>query len=129
MDQNFDLQFSTDEEVEQILNAFLNGVQDSIVEDEEKTTILNSMKLAQIKFVYSIMKYITKGTSANVIYKLNLPFKTMGSVSVEADVLNFSKPEWFARAAEFASNTEIYPLEKNRIRLTFTFHGLTAPIE
>ena len=31
--------------------------------------------------------------------------------------------------AEFASNTEIYPLAENKVRMTFTFHGLTAPIE
>ena len=53
----------------------------------------------------------------------------MGGVSVEGKVLEFAGSKWFARAAEFASNTEVYPLAKNRVRLTFTFHGLTAPIE
>ena len=33
------------------------------------------------------------------------------------------------RVAEFANNMEVYPLVKNRVRLTFTFHGLTKPIE
>ena len=75
------------------------------------------------------MKYLTRGTDAEVSYKLYQPFKSMGSVSVEAKVLEFYDPEWFARAAEFASNTEVYPLAKNRVRLTFTFHGLTKPIE
>ena len=46
----------------------------------------------------------------------------------ETERLDFDNPEWFARAAEFASNTEVYPLAKNRIRLTFTFHGITTPL-
>lgn len=82
-----------------------------------------------MKFVYSVLKHFAKGTDAVLSYKLCEPFKTMGSVSIEAKQLEFDSPEWFARAAEFASNTEVYPLAKNRIRLTFTFHGITTPIE
>ena len=53
----------------------------------------------------------------------------MGSISVEGPMLEFDCPEWFSRVAEFASNTEVYPLAKNKVRMTFTFHGLTKPIE
>ena len=70
-----------------------------------------------------------KGTNVQISYKMYEPFKTMGSITVEGAVLEFDKPEWFARIAEFASNTEIYPLTKNIVRMTFTFHGLTTPIE
>lgn len=109
--------------------SILDGIQEEIEADESEPTLLNPIKLAQIKFVYSVMKYLTRGTDAEVSYKLNQPFKSMGSVSVESSVLEFDNPEWFARAAEFATNTEVYPLKKNRVRLTFTFHGLTKPIE
>ena len=50
----------------------------------------------------------------------------MGSVSVEGKSLEFDDPMRFARAAEFASNVEIYPLANDRVRLTFTFHGLAT---
>ena len=75
------------------------------------------------------LRYITKGQNVTVSYKLHEPFKSMGSVSVEGEQLVFDKPEWFARVAEFASNTEVYPLAKQAIRMTFTFHGLTKTIE
>lgn len=129
MDMNFDYEFTSDDEVEQMLASILDGVQEEIADDESETTILDPLKLAQIKFVYSVLKYLTKGTDAEVTCKLYQPFKSMGSVSAEAKVLEFYDPEWFARAAEFANNTEVYPLAKNRVRLTFTFHGLTKPIE
>ncbi len=128
MEQNFDFQFTSEEDIQHLLDGFVEGMQD-MVADEGKTTIINPLRLAQIKFTYSVMKYLTRDTDAEVTYKLNEPFKTMGSVSVEGKVLEFAGSKWFARAAEFASNTEVYPLAKNRIRLTFTFHGLTAPIE
>lgn len=129
MEQNFDFQFTSEEDIQHLLDGFVEGMQDMVAEDEGKTTIINPLRLAQIKFTYSVMKYLTRDTDAEVTYKLNEPFKTMGSVSVEGKVLEFAGSTWFARAAEFASNTEVYPLAKNRVRLTFTFHGLTAPIE
>ena len=129
MEPNFDLQFTSEEDIQRLLDGFVDGVQDMVAEDESKTTIINPLRLAQIKFTYSVMKFLARGTDAQVTYKLNEPFKTMGSVSVEGKVLEFAGSKWFARAAEFASNTEVYPLAKNGVRLTFTFHGLTAPIE
>ena len=129
MEQNFDFQFTSEDDIRHLLDGFVEGMQDMVAEDEGKTTIINPLRLAQIKFTYSVMKYLTRDTDAEVTYKLNEPFKTMGSVSVEGKVLEFAGSKWFARAAEFASNTEVYPLAKNRVRLTFTFHGLTAPIE
>ena len=129
MEPNFDLQFTSEEDIQRLLDGFVDGVQDMVAEDESKTTIINPLRLAQIKFTYSVMKFLTRGTDAQVTYKLNEPFKTLGSVSVEGKVLEFAGSKWFARAAEFASNTEVYPLAKNGVRLTFTFHGLTAPIE
>lgn len=129
MEQNFDFQFTSEEDIQHLLDGFVEGMQDMVAEDEGKTTIINPLRLAQIKFTYSVMKYLTRDTDAEVTYKLNEPFKTMGSVSVEGKVLEFAGSKWFARAAEFASNTEVYPLAKNYVRLTFTFHGLTAPIE
>lgn len=129
MEQDFDMQFASDEDVEELLDALLEDLRDDFEEDENRTTVLNPLRLTQMKFVYSVLKYLTRGTSADVTYKLNEPFKTMGSVSAEAYALDFINPKWLARAAEFASNTEVYPLAKNKIRLTFTFHGLTVPID
>lgn len=122
MDTGFDKMFQSDEELEKALFELIEH-------DDAKTTMLNGMKYQQIQFTYSVLKYLTKGTDMEISYKLHEPFKTMGSVSVEGESLEFDKPEWFARAAEFANNTEVYPLAKNRVRMTMTFHGLTAPID
>lgn len=121
--------FSSREEMERALDELLGALKDNIEADDKKTTVLDGLKLKQIQFAYSVLQYITRGTDAKVSYKLNEPFKTMGSISVEGPMLEFDCPEWFSRVAEFASNTEVYPLAKNKVRMTFTFHGLTKPIE
>lgn len=121
--------FSSKEEMEGALDELLGALKDNIEADDRKTTMLDGLKLKQIQFAYSVLQYITRGTDAKVSYKLNEPFKTMGSISVEGPMLEFDCPEWFSRVAEFASNTEVYPLAKNKVRMTFTFHGLTKPIE
>lgn len=129
MDNSFDMEFTSDEELLSVVDEFVDSVKDDATADEEKTTILNPLKLRQMQFAYAALKYITRGSGVEVSYKLNTPFKTMGSISAEGEVLDFDKPEWFARVAEFASNMDVYPLAKNRVRLTFTFYGLTNPIE
>lgn len=129
MDKDFNMAFSSDNELEQTFDELIDGLRADIENDDSKVTMLDAMRLKQIQFAYAALQYITRGTDTVVSYKLNEPFKTMGSISVEGQSLEFDKPEWFARVAEFASNTEVYPLTKNRVRLTFTFHGLTKPIE
>ncbi len=129
MDSSFDRTFSSKDELEQALDELVGVLRDDIESDDRKVTILDAMRLKQIQFAHAALKYITRGADAQVSYKLNEPFKTMGSVSVEGPLLEFDSPEWFARIAEFASNTEVYPLAKNKVRLTFTFHGLTKPID
>ena len=76
MEQNFDFQFTSEEDIQHLLDGFVEGMQDMVAEDEGKTTIINPLRLAQIKFTYSVMKYLTRDTDAEVTYKLNEPFKT-----------------------------------------------------
>lgn len=129
MDKDFGVAFSSDEELKQAFDELVDGLRPDIEDEDSKVTMLDALRLKQIQFAYAALQYITRGTDAVLSYKLNEPFKTMGSISVEGESLEFDKPEWFARVAEFASNTEVYPLTKNRVRLTFTFHGLTKPVE
>lgn len=129
MDNNFEVMFLSDAELEQAMDEVINGIKDDINKDEMRTTVLNPLKMQQFQFAYAALQYIMKDKNVQISYKMYEPFKTMGSITVEGTVLEFNKPEWFARIAEFASNTEIYPLTKNAVRMTFTFHGLTTPIE
>lgn len=129
MEYGFDKTFLTDEDLEQSMDDFIEAISQELEDEEWNTTMLDIQKSKQIQFAYSVLKYLTRGSDAVVSYKLHEPFKTMGSVSVEGKSIEFYQPEWFARIAEFASNTEVYPLVKNRVRLTFTFHGLTKSID
>ena len=129
MEYGFDKTFLTDEDLEQSMDDFIEVISQELEDEEWNTTMLDFQKSKQIQFAYSVLKYLTRGSDAVVSYKLYEPFKTMGSVSVEGKSIEFYQPEWFARVAEFASNTEVYPLAKNRVRLTFTFHGLTKAVE
>ena len=128
MEYGFDKTFLTDEDLEQSMDDFIEAISQELEDEEWNTTVLDIQKSKQIQFAYSVLKYLTRGSDAVVSYKFHEPFKTMGSVSVEGKSIEFYQPEWFARVAEFASNTEVYPLAKNRVRLTFTFHGLTKSI-
>jgi len=129
VEYGFDKTFLTDEDLEQSMDDFIEAISQELEDEEWNTTVLDIQKSKQIQFAYSVLKYLTRGSDAVVSYKLHEPFKTMGSVSVEGKSIEFYQPEWFARVAEFASNAEVYPLAKNRVRLTFTFHGLTKSID
>lgn len=124
-----DIEFQSDEEVWEMLDNVAVAVGEAIAADESKPAILNPIKVRQMQFAYGVLKYLTKGTGAQISYEMCEPYKSMGSISVEGANLAFANPEWFARAAEFASNTEIYPLMNGKVRMTLTFHGLVRPME
>lgn len=129
MDNYYEADFATDAELERAMDEMIDGVKEDIDRDESEITVLNFSRTQQFQFSYAVLRYIMKGKNVQISCKTYEPFKTMGSISVEGAVLEFNKPEWFARIAEFADNTEVYPLEKNAVRMTFTFHGLTKPIK
>lgn len=126
MNSDFDWSLLPDAQVERRMDEIVESLRPYIEDDEKKLAMLNENRLKQLEFTYLAMRYLTQETDAVVTYKLYEPFKTMGSVSVEGKSLEFDDPMRFARAAEFASNVEIYPLANDRVRLTFTFHGLAA---
>lgn len=125
MRYEFEREFMNDEDVEEELDAILESVRDDLEAEEAQPTVLSPIRFRQMQFVYAVLKYITRETNANITYELQKPFKSMGSIAVEGRLLEFDKPEWFARAAEFANSTDIYPLSSNKVRIEYTFHGLT----
>ena len=127
MYDEFDIEMLDDSE--EFLDSFIENFGDEIIKQESMTTIRNELRFRQLMFAYEVLKRFVDGNNVTVSYKLYEPFKEMGSVSVEGENLEFRNTEWFARAAEFATNTEIYPLNNNRVRVTLTFHNLTVPIE
>ncbi len=127
MDNRFDN--ISEEELQQAFDEFIDEIKDEIITDELKTTILNPTRFQQFQFCYAVCKFLTRYNDDKVSYKLFKPFKSMASVTIEGKNIEFFKPEWFARAAEFADNTEAYPLANGNIRITFTFHNITVPIE
>ena len=130
MDKNeFEIEFNSDEEVWEMLDNVVVTVGEAVMVDESKPAVLNPIKIQQMQFAYGVLKYLTKGTGAKLTYALNEPFKSMGSISIEGKNLTFTNSEWFARACEFASNTEVYPLTNGNVKMTLTFHGLVRPIE
>lgn len=129
MDYDFDTEFTTDQEVLDAINNTILTVGEMIELDESKDAVINPIKYQQIRFVYMIMKYITKNQNVTVSYKLNEPYRSMGSVTVEGKEILFMQSDWFSRAFQFASNVDIYSLINGNVRVTFTFHGLVKNIE
>lgn len=66
--------------------------------------------------------------NAKVVCKQSELSPGMGYVDVEAKDIDITNMEWFARAAEFADNTEVYPLANGGVRMTFTFNRLLIKI-
>ena len=86
---------------------------------------INVQRVDQLKFAYALAQKYTSGINVRVRLCENSPFMGMGSVQIEGESITFTNTEWFARMAEFANNTEIYPLSNGTVRITFTFYGLT----
>lgn len=126
---DFESEYVSDSEIEEAMDSLVISVANDIAQDESRTSIINPYRMQQILYTYKVMKYLMKGTSAKVTYKLHEPYQSMGSVSVTGKDIEFKKVSWFLRAAELASNYEVYPKTDGTVCMTFTFHGITTPIE
>ena len=126
---DFESEYASDSEIEEAMDSLVISVANDIAQDESRTSIINPYRMQQLLYTYKVMKYLMKGTSAKVTYKLHEPYQSMGSVSVTGKDIEFKKVSWFLRAAELASNYEVYPKTDGTVCITFTFHNLTIPIE
>lgn len=126
---DFESEYASDSEIEEAMDSLVISVANDIAQDESRASIINPYRMQQILYTYKVMKYLMKGTSAKVTYKLHEPYQSMGSVSVTGKDIEFKKVSWFLRAAELASNYEVYPKTDGTVCITFTFHNLTIPIE
>lgn len=126
---DFESEYASDSEIEEAMDSLVISVANDIAQDESCTSIINPYRMQQLLYTYKVMKYLMKGTSAKVTYKLHEPYQSMGSVSVTGKDIEFKKVSWFLRAAELASNYEVYPKTDGTVCMTFTFHGITTPIE
>ena len=126
---DFESEYASDSEIDEAMDSLVISVANDIAQDESRTSIINPYRMQQLLYTYKVMKYLMKGTSAKVTYKLHEPYQSMGSVSVTGKDIEFKKVSWFIRAAELASNYEVYPKTDGTVCMTFTFHGITTPIE
>lgn len=110
------------------LDSLIGEIKGDIISDEMKTKIVDPYKMRQFMFCYKAAELLASKTGGRVSYKLHYPTKGFGSISIEGKDLSFNNVELFSRAAEFASNTEVYALENGEIRIAFGFTNIARPI-
>ena len=93
--------------------------------------VLNYPRIQQMRFASAAIKKAMKGRNgakAKIVCKQSELEPSMGYIDIESKDIDIFDTEWFARAAEFANNTEIYPLSDDRVRMTLTFHGILSRV-
>ena len=92
----------------------------------DSVSVLNFPKVQAMRFACEAIQKVLResGCDAKVTCKQSKLAPDVGAVSVEGKEIDIKNMEWFCRAAEFADNTEVYPLKGNKIRMTFGFNGL-----
>lgn len=97
---------------------------------KESVSILSYPKVQAMQFACAAIKKVLceSGCDVTIICKQSELAPDVGVVSVEGKEIDMRNMEWFCRAAEFADNTEIYPLKENKVRMTFGFNRLLDKI-
>ena len=93
-------------------------------------TMLNQGRVEEMKFAADMIRHTLKetGSEAHIECKQHELDPGIGIITVEGIELTFVDMEGFARAAEFASNFEVYPLVQNKVRMAYAFYGLVTPL-
>jgi hypothetical protein len=125
---DFDTEFTSEEEANDMLNCIIEEIGKEAEKEDNQDAIVIPAKVKAVLYTYKALKYLTRGTGAKVTYKLNEPYKSMGSVSVVGKELSFCDSKGFVAAAKLASNLDVYPKTDGTMQIDFTFHGLTKAI-
>lgn len=108
-------------------DAFVEALSD-LKEDGETVSVMNFPRLQAMRLSCEEIQRVLResGCTAKVTCKQSELAPDVGSVSVEGKEIDIRSMERFCRAAEFADNTEVYPLVGDKVRLTFGFNNLTS---
>lgn len=124
-----DAEFMTDGETQEIFDRLIKDFGAQIKDEESRTAIIDPHMMQAVARTYKLMKHLTEGTNAKVGYKLHKPYRSMGVVVIIGSPITITNSKWFVKAAELASNFEVYPKTDGTVEMNFMFHGLTKPIE
>lgn len=116
-------------EMDEEADAVILALGEIIQAEDSKAAIINPQKIAQMKLCYELIQKLPASPGTELSYHLHEPFKSTGSIILEADKLIFKHPEILRLVSMLASNIECYPLVNGRVRMAFAFNGLTIPIE
>ena len=124
----YESDFISEDEVNEVLDNIMQELGKEIEKEDNQDAIVVPIKVKMVMYAYKILKHLTMGTEAKVTYKLNKPYKSMGSVSVVGRNLSICDTKEFVAVAKLASNLDIYPKTNGAIQIDFTFHGLTQKL-
>lgn len=89
----------------------------------------NTQRVQQMRFSYAMLNRILRETSSDASIKCGQDEfdASVGFVTVEGADISITDMEGFARAVEFANNSEVIPLKANKVRMSLMFYGLANP--
>ena len=119
----------TEDEIDEMIDAALLESAEEIEADEQRTSIVNPLRIRQLAAVYEKLRRAAAGKKGiGLDVRLHEPFRSMGyiellgrQISLPADTL--------LRCASAASNFHVSPRTDGNVSMLFTFHGLTVPVE
>ena len=114
----------TDEE----LDGFIDTIVKAVRNGDNVPHIMSQQRFSEMEAAYRILLRMAKGNGwGRVSYVLNEPYKSMGSISVEAKSISLPS-DIFLALCELSRNIDIYALSTGNIKLDLTFNGLASPI-
>jgi hypothetical protein len=122
--KEFGGEFVSEEDADRTLDEIIMSVGKSMQEEDNQPSILNIQTVKKVAYVYKLMKFLLRGTGAKVEYKLNEPFKSMGSVSVIGKQIPIQNVNALIEAAKLASSYDVFVKTDKTVEMDFTFHEL-----
>lgn len=125
-------QHNPDMEPDEELDPEIEAIVESIFESLPKSDVmmLNAQRVRDMKSAYDLIQTaVPVDSGVAVVCQQSEVANDMGYISIDGPSVEFLNSEAFAKIAGLASNTEVYPLAQNKVRVTFTFNGLMIPLE
>lgn len=118
------IELNTDFMTEEIVDCLVKDYA-AIEATKKQRPEVNVDRAYQVVYTYYLIKSISEECeNAKISYRLFDPFDTSGSVSIEADEIEFDNPELFSKAVALAGTFDVYTKTNGKIQMDFGFDGL-----
>lgn len=108
--------------------SIIDALAEAAGKEDADPAVINPVRMRDMRKAELLMNEVARENRAKIKSVYNEPFKTMGSIELEAKEIHISNVREFLQALLLADNLDVYPLTTGKIKMDLGFHRIAIRV-